>query len=277
MTRILVATDLSPRADRAVARAFRLADAHKAALTVLMVMDHDFPERVLSVLRTEALDHLNSFCEAQSGAASVDWTARIDTGDPAKDIQSVAKDIDADLIVLGLHRRRVMLDSLRETTLEYVVRHIRKPVLLVASQADEAYERVLTAVDFSPASTAALQAVRIWAPDAEVRAFHAVFTGMGRADQRDPDHIMAKAILNETRSSMDAWIADGGLPEGLAEPDIIDGALGAVFDAEMVKRKPNLIAFGAHARHGLAHGMLGGFARSLVRDPPTDLLIARRP
>ena len=177
--------------------------------------------------------------------------------------------------MLGLHRRRAFFDTFRETTLEHLVRTSTRPVLLVASPSDHDYTHAVAAVDASPAATAALEAARQWAPGAAIFSFHAVYTGLGGSMARDPESIMGKALLDDTRAQIRAWAEAGGLPEGVAEPEVIDGALNAVFASELTTRSADLVIIGAHARHGLAHRVLGGFARELVRDPPTDLLIGK--
>lgn len=274
MTTILAATDLSHRADRAVARAFRMAAGLDAKLCVATVLDGDLPERLTAQLLDEAKALLVDFCKAQPGADQVDWHARADLGDIATDLHAVADEIGADLIVFGLHRQRMFLDGFRETTLEHLVRVARRPVLLVREPADHDYARAVAAVDASPASTAALRAARRFLPDAKIHSFHACWTGLGGGFERDPQHVMGKAQLRETRSKIDEWSREH-LPEGVERPEVIDGALGAVFAAEIDRRHAQVAILGAHARHGLAHWVLGGFASELVRDPPCDLLIGR--
>ena len=44
MKKILVATDLSSRGDRAIARAIKLANLHKAHLTILHIIDENTPK-----------------------------------------------------------------------------------------------------------------------------------------------------------------------------------------------------------------------------------------
>jgi len=274
MPRILVATDLSPRADSAVIRAFRLAGEHGADVTALSVIDDGLPERLSVPLVVQAQILLEEFCELQPKSGSVKWNVQIERGDSSEDIHSIAEAIGADLIILGLHRRRALFDSLRETTLERIVRGASQPVLLVAGEAEHDYESVVAAIDFSPASTSALKAARRWAPGATISAFHAVYTGLGGVNVRDPERIMAKALLRDTERALDDW-AKTGLPEGVSKPEIVDGAFTPILEAYCRTHTPQLIAIGAHARHGLAHWLLGGFASELIRDPPCDLLIGR--
>jgi nucleotide-binding universal stress UspA family protein len=47
MKKILVATDLSSRADRAILRAVKLAKNYKAHLTIVHIIDEDSPKGLL--------------------------------------------------------------------------------------------------------------------------------------------------------------------------------------------------------------------------------------
>ena len=275
MKHILAATDLSPRADRAVERAFRMAGETGAALTVLTVTDEDIPEPLASRLRPETEAHLRQICDGLSQGGAIPFEAKVIAGDPSVDIPRIASEVGADIVLMGTHRRRAFLDAFRETTLERVVRLSAPTVLLIREPADHAYGRVLAALDFSPAASAALAAARWVAPQAEIRAFHAVhvpFTGYAEGDPRGAS---GTRFLREAEAARRRWLDINPLPDGVAVPEILEGALGGVFGAELSRTAPNLIALGAHARHGIADMVLGSFTRDLVRDPPADLLIAK--
>ncbi len=66
MKTIAVATDLSMRSDRAVARAWRLADEHNATLYVFSVVDDTLPEALGETVAAETQARLVQFCEAQT-------------------------------------------------------------------------------------------------------------------------------------------------------------------------------------------------------------------
>lgn len=274
MKHILAATDLSPRADRAVGRAFRLADAHGARLTVLTVMDDAMPDRLAKVMQPETEAHLKTFCDSLSDDGRIGYATRVAKGDPSHVIPDTASEIGADVVVLGLHRKRAFLDTIRETTLERTLRMTAQPVLLVRDPADHDYASVLAAVDFSPAATAAIGAAHALAPAATIHGFHAVPVAIPRKGQFDP----LPATGNHVRDAEDArarWMDMTALPGGMAPPAICAGGLEAVFDAEFARLKPDLVAVGAHARFSLTHRMLGSLALQLMRDPPADLLVAK--
>lgn len=275
MKHILAATDLSPRSDRAVERAFRIAQETGATLTVLTVTDEDIPEPLASRLRPETEAHLRQFCESLSQGGAIPFETRVVAGDPPSDIPRIASEVEADIVVMGTHRRRAFLDAFRETTLERVVRLSAPTVLLIREDAGHVYDRVLAAVDFSPAASAALAAAHAVAPQADIRAFHAVHVPLTGYADGDPHGASGASVLHEAEEARRRWLDTHPLPDGVAVPEIVDGALGGVFGAELSRTDPHLIALGAHARHGIADLVLGSFTRDLVRDPPADLLIAK--
>ncbi|MGI1661193.1 universal stress protein [Palleronia sp. KMU-117] len=274
MTHILAATDLSPRADRAVERAFQLAAAHGAALTVLTVLDDAMPERLAKVMMPETRGHLTAFCDSLSDGGRIGYEAKVLQGDPSHLIPETARVLQADLIALGLHRRRPFMDTLRETTLERTVRLAAAPVLLVRNHPEGDYARILAAVDFSPASAAAIRVAHRLAPGATIRGVHAVQIPLVSYSPNDPRSEAAAGFVRDAEDASARWMDLTALPPTLTKPEIRAGALSTVLGSELAALRPDLLALGAHARLGIAHRMLGSFALELVRDPPTDLLIA---
>ena len=72
-------------------------------------------------------------------------------------ILRAAADVGADLIVMGSHRKQLLLDIFVGTTIERVIRKGPFPVLMVNNEAQRRYENVLAPVDLSDASVNALQ------------------------------------------------------------------------------------------------------------------------
>lgn len=274
MKHILAATDLSPRADRAVERAFQLASAHGAALTVLTVLDDAMPERLAKVMMPETRGHLTAFCDSLSDDGRIAYEAKVLQGDPSHLIPETAKVLQADLIALGLHRKRPFLDTLRETTLERTVRLAAVPVLLVRNHAEGDYATILAAVDFSPAATAAIRAAHHLAPGATIRGVHAVQPSLAGLSPQDTGSKTGPGALRDAEDARARWMDLTALPSTMTPPEVRAGALSAVVGSELSALRPDLLTLGAHARLGIAHRMLGSFALELVRDPPTDLLIA---
>ena len=87
---------------------------------------------------------------------------------------------------------------------------------------------------------------------------------------------MAQAVRDEAEALCRRWSDRHDLPEAATRPDIVIGSFRQLLDTELGRLRPDLIALGAHTRSGPALYSLGRATAELVREPPADLLIARR-
>ena len=270
MKKIVVATDLSIRSDRAVARAFELANAHGAHLTILTVVDEDLPADMAEMMRASAAENVARFAASRKQADKVVYETRAELGHPVRSVPEAAA--EADLLILGLHRPRPFMDLFAPSTLEGIIRASRCTVLVVRDAADHDYERVLTAIDFSPACTAAVAAAKALAPSAALTAFHAYivpfrgFTGGEHAGGPQP-------YRDEAEHALDAWATTA--PLAAADVELVEDGLGLALSGMLTKAKPHVLALGVHGRSAFNPNLIGGFAAELLADPPCDLLLAR--
>lgn len=274
MREILVATDLSARSDRALRRAARLAAEQGAKLLVVSVVDDAYPTRLAEQLKTEVAQEIASQL-ASLDLGAVEIETRVEIGDPALAIAALAEARAVDLIALGAHRPRPLADLFRGATLERIVRGVSRPALLVCAPAVAPYARVVVGVDLSPASSAALSAAQRVAPMAEICAFHAAhapYADRFGGGQSGP----GEAFRGAAAAELDAWIAEGGLPEGAPRPEITLEPVSAALARRIAEAPTDLIALGAHGRAGLNPTLLGRFVEETLRDPPCDVLVVRR-
>lgn len=139
--RILAPTDFSPGADAALQWAMQLAEGFEGRLTILHVVDASlgaiagFPAHMaampaygelLEVIRREAKTEMAKVARRYPSAATV-----IREGAPRSGILDAAKEIKADLIVMGTHGRTGLAHVFFGSVAEHVVRHSRVPVLTV--------------------------------------------------------------------------------------------------------------------------------------------------
>lgn len=271
MKHLIVATDLSERGDRALQRAFILASGLGAKLTIATVVDDSLPGSIAETMARAAEAELARIVAAHPLAASVPHEIRVARGDPALAIAALAAAERADLLVLGVHRDRPLADLFRETTMERIVRQVGCPVLLVRRPAVAAYGAVVGAVDFSPASAAALRKAAEVAPGARLVAVHAVhvpYRGLMPADA-------AGSFIGEAEAAEAGWRQRETLPAALGKVALVEGAIGQVLTDVVRREDAELITVGAHARSGVHNALVGSFATRMMRDAPCDLLIAR--
>lgn len=273
---ILVASDLSARSDRALARAFRLAQALEAELTVAHIVDDAMPPDMARDVEISATETLERQAALVAGECRFEVVTRI--GHPATDVLALIEERAPGLVVVGSHRARGFLAALRETTAQRVVRLSDRPVLVANDPVEHDYSRILAATDFSPAGTAALQLGHAIAPQARVvpvHALHMPYPGMLAAGGGTGEALQA-SFRAEAQSLARSWRDANPLPEHALDEIVIEaGSPFMVLQKVRQSGGGDLVTVGAHGRVGAAPALLGSLASDLMRHPFCDVLVAR--
>jgi universal stress protein A len=145
ITRILVPVDFSPSAGAALDYAAFLAGKHGAELTVLHVWEaqgHVGPDArsMLPIgaggqpgwehVRVEVRREVELFL-GKAGIRPRGAAVRVEAGEPSDTILQVAKDVGADLVVMGTHGRTGLSRLLIGSVAEAVLRRSTCPVLTI--------------------------------------------------------------------------------------------------------------------------------------------------
>jgi nucleotide-binding universal stress UspA family protein len=155
--RILAATDFSTRSNRALRQAGLLVQPAKAELHIVHVVDDDQPEELIRLEKREAERVLKEQVASMPELSGVQAQLMVITGDAFAGILQAAADMKADLIVMGSHRKQLLLDIFIGTTIERVIRKGSFPILMVNHEAQRRYEKVVVPIDMSDASAHALR------------------------------------------------------------------------------------------------------------------------
>lgn len=274
LSKVLVATDLSARSDRAVERAVLLARQTGAALTVLHVVDADLPRRIADRLRDDAHvligDHLATLQDASALAPDI----KVVFGKDYKDIEDVARKTGCELIVLGVHRNETR-ELFRGTTAERVIRSGGHPVLMVKTRPRSAYRRIMVGVDFSECSRRAIEFAAKLFPEGEfhlVHAFDVPFKAFLTGD--DSRREVSKSHQEEMGRLVDSSALRPILqaaPTRLFQV-LRQGAVRDVIHDQVDRLKPDLLVLGTHGRSGIEHAVMGSVAEDMLSHPPCDVL-----
>ncbi|WP_411890268.1 universal stress protein [Yoonia sp. SDW83-1] len=259
MEHIIVASDLSDRSEQALLRGVNLARRLGAKLSVHYVVDSAMPLAIAEDVKFQAQTALETAMQAHAKDGDLTYNISVDIGDVVDEITQAFRQINPSLLVVGVHRRRLFLDQIKETTMERLIRASRQPVLLVAGPADQEYTNALGAIDLSRACESALRHLRRIAPDAALTLFHA--------------HEVS--FLKESQRDYATWKAVASLPENIPDPIFVEASPADAVHDLMKTGKYDLLALGAHTRSNLSRLMLGGLTAGLIRNPPCDLLVAR--
>jgi len=156
--RILCATDLTPRGDRAVQRAALLAKQTNAEVLFVHVVDDRQPERVVNLKANRARLRLTLQAERAMGQSFEQARVEIHLGKTLKVIADLAKEWSADLIVLAVPVQR-RYEKFFGTTAERIIRAAQCPVLIVQREPLASYTQIALATDLSSISLRTAKAI----------------------------------------------------------------------------------------------------------------------
>lgn len=278
MKKILMATDLSARSDRALQRALAIARDFGAELKIVHIVDEAFVEAITlqhaAAARAAIAEQLRSLPLANEIAVSTEVIRGLDFAD----ILQAATDFGADLVVLGIHRHATR-ELFQGTTAERVVRHGRQPVLVVKDAVVASYRRAIVPVDLSPHAQAAMTMAARIVPKGEVHLVHAThrpFTAfLGRESQnqliRDERSRISAELTRQTQE-LSASLGDAA-PRFTTV--LREGEIRRVIREQVSNIKPDLLVVGTHGRAGIAHAIIGSVAEDLLADAPVDVLTVK--
>jgi nucleotide-binding universal stress UspA family protein len=292
-SRVLCPIDFSDTSERALLYATALARWHHAELTVLHIASAPAiaplgggPGEAIQMTglieRDEVIAEMKRALE-RSGAAALNPVVATEEGPAARVIAKHAAAMPADLLVLGTHGRTGFSRLLLGSVTEKVLRTVTCPVLTVPPSASAgpaapvAFERVLCAIDFSPASLAGWKLALAFGRQSggSVTALHA----LEYMDPHEPcEHVDAdirrhrEHVLDHARERLQALVAahpDAGctieavVAVNRAYREILQRAAASATD---------LIVMGAQGTDGLELMLYGSNTQHVVRGSTCPVL-----
>jgi nucleotide-binding universal stress UspA family protein len=262
----LVASDLTDRSCLALGRAIRLKRASAAALTLLHVIEPGLTEELEHNRRAAARATLEAHLSQASHEELRRVVIEVLVGDPVATIVAESEARGADLIVLGEPAKRRLKELFVGTTAERVVRNSQRPVVVVKTQSDGPYQRVVVAFDLSEAAERVLDTALSLAPHAQFRLVHASGPGGAEERERTRGHLDDVAKRARDRSAYPSARVALEVVEG--HPASVVANARAAFDAD-------LLAMGTHGRGRLQTAFLGSVAQELAATSACDVLVTR--
>jgi len=274
--RVLAATDGTEHGKRAVVTGAALAGRIEAEFHIVTVAETTMLPPVAPVPGWAAnwLDLLdeqarnNAEVQAREAGAA-DAPIHAHRGLAAPLIMNTARELQADILVLGAHRQPAVARSLLGSTAEKVARMAECPVLVATEPRSRPFARILVAVDVSPHSRQVLEnAARIAvADDAKVRALHVhemfeeAIMHVAMMSLGDAEHRAAE-IEESVRRQLERYVEDVKDRHGIvAEERVRMGAAGPQIIEEAEEWDADLLIMGTHG-HGFFHRLVIG-SRSL--------------
>ncbi|HTJ44714.1 MAG TPA: universal stress protein [Kofleriaceae bacterium] len=285
ITRVVAATDFSPEADLAVAHAVVIAKRHGANLTVVFAepersTDDDRGDFAELAAEADALARQELEARvASAAAAGIDTDGVLRYGAPDEVIAEVARDLGAELTVIGTHGRTGVKRFFLGSVAERVIKRTPDAALVVRGAPPEGgFRRVLVATDFSDAAFAALSAaITLAAPDAQLDVIHAWQYPpgtWGRLARRSAAFkSLEDAIVDAARASASSLQQQAASLRAF-EVELRQGAPAATIADAAEHGHHDLIAVGTHGHQGVRRFLLGSVAEAVVRHAHASVVVA---
>ena len=289
LRRIVAATDFSAFSERAVQRAARIAKQHQAEMHLLHVVrpldlypsltltpdEFGHSDQDLQQAEQTRLDVLAAALSKQFGIR-IHPVTRI--GRAHTEIAAYAQEVSADLVVSGSRGESTLMDLFLGSTASRLLRVAACPVLIVKKPADEAYRKVLAAVDFSPVSAAVVSHAISLADGAQVEALHVLGSEVEqrlrkakfvRVDITD----WLTRLRADAEKQLDALLGpvEKGAPVGrLVQPGFPPAAICQCIEEGHV----DLVVLGRHGYGGgLQDWLLGSVSKDVAYAAACDVLL----
>jgi nucleotide-binding universal stress UspA family protein len=140
MKKILIAVDDGASAEKIGINGFQLGKQLGAEIALISVVDTVFliteggitPKEMAEQIKNELKKKQQILCDTVFKGYKI-WTF-VEEGKPFEEILKVAEEWQADLIVLGTHGRTGLSHLLMGSVAERVIRHSKKPLLIIPSK-----------------------------------------------------------------------------------------------------------------------------------------------
>lgn len=263
-THILIAHDLRDTADMALCRAVQLARQHNARLTILHVLDPaqstQQHEQAHQALDRSLTRYAPTGCEL-----------RLRSGKPSEVVLQQLHELGCDLLVLGGHHQRH--DFFSGTSLDRIARNCPAPLLLVARNDSQPYQRALSAIDFSLCACSALvQACRLLPDTAQLHALHVFEPDKGTPKQTEEQLQLQTALIDQLMHD-EAQNLPAASPT--LSHSVQQGGILRCLQEQLKVRRSELLVLGSHGRSALSQALLGSLAQHFLHKAPCDILVVR--
>ena len=283
---LLIATDFSAAAGRAVRRAAQLATQLAARLELLHVMSGPSLQALHEAFSDTADMETQLFAEAQrllddqaAALAGIDRdrvTTRVTVGKVLEEILQAGA--AADMLVLGARGLNPLREFVLGTTAERLLRKRTHPTLVAKQEPAGPYRRVLVPVDFSPHSVAAVRSAAAVAPGADITLVHAFdvpFEGklwLAGVAEEAIEYYRAEA-RQQALARMGALTQDLGIDAYRLHHVVEHGDARRVILAKEQVLGADLIVIGKHGRSVMEELFLGSVTERILSDSKCDVLV----
>lgn len=280
--RMLVPIDFSTGADHALQRAVLMASNGQQRMELLHVMSPRLQAGQRQKVR-RSLERAASLARELGAAAGISEeriTATVRTGEPHVQIIRRAREINADLVVMGRSRSAGALRRLLGTTSGRVVRMSDVATLVVGRRPRAPYGRPLIAIEIDPSARSIIELTRrvMACAEAPLRLIHAYqvpLEGFHAVVRDGSSRWYFRRSRKVVEESVDKLLLSIGLRPGAVKVVLRRGDAGDAILTEAAHCHADLVALGTHGRGGVAHALLGSIAQWVIANTTRDVLVSR--
>jgi len=270
--RLLLATDLSPRCDRALDRAAQLCQQWQAELEVLSVLGTQrAPDQVLDWLHDTEDQGPQRWARRQleQELARLGQTARLQLLADANPVDAIlAHAAGSELVVTGVACDEPLGRFRLGSTVESLAHRLDCGLLVVRQRPHGGYRKVWAACDLGPHSPALLACAKNWFASAEHTLFHAQHLPAGlQALDGAPADAPTQAACQALAAAAGGGAGTG--PKVLA----LQGRLVPTLTRQVRQHEVDLVVLGGPDGHFFFDALLGSSLGELLQWLPCDLLI----
>ncbi|MGI9534831.1 MAG: universal stress protein [Thermodesulfobacteriota bacterium] len=280
MKNLLIATDLSPRSDRALHRAINLALDKNYNLHVIHVVDEDLPDTVASTIKKEAEETIPEQIKSFKSRLKIRVIIKVIIGKHYEAILSESEKINAKAIILGTPKKETLKDFFIGSTAEKVVRSSNVPVIVVKNASMKKYKRAVVAIDFSVYSRRCLDFALDFFANEEIYLVHyyhipykliiesSHITHKAKRDQK-------RGFLNMVNQEMTYFLKS--IEKDTRNINIIikEGPVNDCLNNEIKRLKADLLILGTHGRTGMSRALIGSVANFMLTTSKCDIAMVK--
>jgi len=284
--KILLATDLSARGDRALDRASQLARQWGAQLLIVHAIDPATAN--LSEAAYPIPAHVPSWRRSPDPALAIRERIRrdlreevdqlkihVEEDDPAQVILNTVDREGCDLIIAGLARDEFFGRVLVGNTVEQLVRKSPVSVLVVKTRPSGAYQHVLVGTDFTEESRYGLEVAATSFLDCRFAVMH----GFEMPYQSYlSDTALSRDFAAMERDAIEKFVRDAALDDRVRariRTLVEHGPPDLMLRRYVEEQHADLTVIGAYGRGFLFHLLVGGYTPRIMHSTSSDILLVR--
>ena len=278
-TALLLATDLSPRCDRATDRAIALARGGRGRAVAATVVEplerseRNVPRHDLPGWYSEPTDAqlARTRLAREFAAGSRPWEVSVGEGAAGEHVANLLDSIGEALVITGPVRGGALGPVVLGSTIDRLLRRPGTALLMVNERVHRPYRRLLLASDFSDACAIALQRARALFPGAAMAVLHGYGVPMLGLLDTTRDQALAETRA-QLREEGRAFLRQAGLDDSV-ELLVEYGDPARLVQQYVDSVGADLVVLGTHGRGAIHELVVGSVARRMLTTVQADMLV----